>query len=124
MKYLTEYTKADPLEDESNTFGLGYTKHAFDMEAEGRLWRDSLRLVGLSWKSFRLGNCDPTVSSRYLYIYKEEDKQFFVDTKRSYDCCSAVNSPANNDPSEEQEGDGRRGDAYSTPIRRARCFVE
>ena len=57
-------------------------------------------------KSFRLGNCDPTVSSRYLHTYKEEDNQFFVVTKRSYDCYSAANSPTNSDQSEEQERDG------------------
>jgi hypothetical protein len=57
-------------------------------------------------KSFRLDSCDPTVSSRHPHTYKEECNQFFVDTKRSYDCCSAVNSPVNGDPSEEQERDG------------------
>ncbi|KAH7200648.1 hypothetical protein BKA60DRAFT_191470 [Fusarium oxysporum] len=47
-KYLAECAEADPSEDESNAFGSGYAKHAFDPEAEGRLWRDSLRLVGFS----------------------------------------------------------------------------
>lgn len=57
-------------------------------------------------KSFRLYSCDPTVSSRYPHTYKEEGKQFFVDPKRSNNSCSAVNSPANSDPSEEHERDG------------------
>ena len=56
--------------------------------------------------SLRLDNCDPTLSSRYLHTYNEEGHQFVIDTKRSYDSCSAVNSPTNNDPSEEQERDG------------------
>lgn len=46
--YLAECAKADPSEDESNEFGSGYAKHAFDKENEGRLWKDSLRLVGLA----------------------------------------------------------------------------
>lgn len=46
--YLAECAEAPPSPDESSTFGVGYAKHAYDSEAEGRLWRDSLRLVGLS----------------------------------------------------------------------------
>jgi NAD(P)-dependent dehydrogenase (short-subunit alcohol dehydrogenase family) len=46
--YLAECAEADPSEDESNEFGSGYAKHAFDKENEGRLWKDSLRLVGLA----------------------------------------------------------------------------
>ena len=57
-------------------------------------------------KSLQLDNCDPTLSSRYLHTYKEEYHQFVMDTKRSYDSCSAVNSPTNSDLSEEQERDG------------------
>ncbi|RGP58935.1 alcohol dehydrogenase [Fusarium sporotrichioides] len=47
-KYLANCDEMGPSEDESNPFDTGYAKHAFDPEAEGRLWRDSLRLVGLS----------------------------------------------------------------------------
>jgi NAD(P)-dependent dehydrogenase (short-subunit alcohol dehydrogenase family) len=47
-KYLAECAEAGPSEDETDAFGTGYAKHAFDPEAEGRLWRDSLGLVGLA----------------------------------------------------------------------------
>ncbi|KIL93058.1 alcohol dehydrogenase [Fusarium avenaceum] len=46
--YLAECAEAGPSEDESAFYGFGYAKHAFDPEAEGVLWRDSLSLVGLS----------------------------------------------------------------------------
>lgn len=46
--YLAECAEAGPSEDESAFYGFGYAKHAFDPEAEGLLWRDSLSLVGLS----------------------------------------------------------------------------
>ncbi|KAH8748450.1 hypothetical protein F5883DRAFT_582624 [Diaporthe sp. PMI_573] len=46
--YLAECAEAPPSQDESSDFGSGYAKHAYDSDAEGRLWRDSLRLVGLS----------------------------------------------------------------------------
>ncbi|POS74102.1 WW domain-containing oxidoreductase [Diaporthe helianthi] len=46
--YLAECAEAPPSKDESSTFGMGYAKHAYDSDAEGQLWTDSLRLVGLS----------------------------------------------------------------------------
>ncbi|KAF1824723.1 NAD(P)-binding protein [Dissoconium aciculare CBS 342.82] len=46
--YLAECAEAEPSKDEQSQFGSGYAKHAFDQESEGRLWKDSLRLVGLA----------------------------------------------------------------------------
>ncbi|KEY74387.1 hypothetical protein S7711_07293 [Stachybotrys chartarum IBT 7711] len=45
--YLAECAETEPSEDENNPFGSGYAKHAYNPENEGRLWRDSLKLVGL-----------------------------------------------------------------------------
>ncbi|KAK6224572.1 WW domain-containing oxidoreductase [Colletotrichum tabaci] len=47
-KYLAECAEAGPSKDEGNPFGSGYAKHTYDQEKEGRLWRDSLKLVGLA----------------------------------------------------------------------------
>jgi NAD(P)-dependent dehydrogenase (short-subunit alcohol dehydrogenase family) len=47
-KYLAECAEASPSKDESNPFGSGYAKHAFNEENEGRLWKDSLKLTGLA----------------------------------------------------------------------------
>ncbi|KAM0332602.1 hypothetical protein ACHAQA_002886 [Verticillium albo-atrum] len=46
-KYLAECAEAAPSKDETNLFGSGYAKHAFNQENESRLWKDSLKLVGL-----------------------------------------------------------------------------
>ncbi len=44
-KYLAYCAESKPWKDKSDY--SGYAKHAYDQESEGRLWRDSLKLVGL-----------------------------------------------------------------------------
>lgn len=45
-RYLEDCDEAKPAE-EGNPMGGGYAKYAYNEALEGRLWRDSLRLVGL-----------------------------------------------------------------------------
>ncbi|KAL6411027.1 alcohol dehydrogenase [Ilyonectria robusta] len=47
-KYLADCAVAEPAKDGDPPFGPGYAKHAYDPESEGRLWEDSLKLVGTS----------------------------------------------------------------------------
>ncbi|KAH7140235.1 hypothetical protein B0J13DRAFT_676622 [Dactylonectria estremocensis] len=47
-KYLSDCAEAEPIKDGDSPFGSGYAKHAYDPESEGRLWEDSLKLVGAS----------------------------------------------------------------------------
>lgn len=46
-KYLADCDEAKPSESDDFMAG-GYAKHAYNEELEGRLWSDSLRLVGLA----------------------------------------------------------------------------
>ncbi|WYZ44437.1 hypothetical protein EsH8_VII_000873 [Colletotrichum jinshuiense] len=47
-KYLVNCTVAEPYQDGDDKFSaLGYAQHAYDVEKAKRLWRDSLKLVGL-----------------------------------------------------------------------------
>lgn len=47
-KYLSNCTAPDTLADPSDVFaGIGYGAHAYKPEDEARLWRDSLKIVGV-----------------------------------------------------------------------------
>jgi NAD(P)-dependent dehydrogenase (short-subunit alcohol dehydrogenase family) len=46
-RYLENCAEAGPGEDDGNVFGRGYVRHTYDEENETRLWRDSLKIVGL-----------------------------------------------------------------------------
>lgn len=47
-RYLADCAESEPLKDGESPIGPGYAKHAYDPESEGRLWEDSLKLVGMS----------------------------------------------------------------------------
>ena len=47
-KYLEDCEEAQRGEDDSNTFGAGYVSQTFDQKHEERLWKDSLKIVGIS----------------------------------------------------------------------------
>ncbi|RYP51315.1 hypothetical protein DL768_003319 [Monosporascus sp. mg162] len=47
-KFLKDVAEAEPADESGGRFFKGYAKHAFDPESEGRLWSDSLKLVGLA----------------------------------------------------------------------------
>jgi hypothetical protein len=46
-KYLEDVREAERGEDDGQTFGVGWVKQTYNAEEEDRLWRDSLRIVGL-----------------------------------------------------------------------------
>ncbi|KAF5231322.1 hypothetical protein FANTH_13451 [Fusarium anthophilum] len=46
-RYLVDCVEADTPADETNIFSSGYARHTYKPEDEGRLWADSLALVGL-----------------------------------------------------------------------------
>lgn len=46
-KYLEDVREAEPGQDDGQTFGVGWVKQTYNPEEEDRLWRDSLRIVGL-----------------------------------------------------------------------------
>jgi len=46
-KYLEDCEEAKRGKDDNDTFGVGYVRQTYDQESEGRLWRDSLELVGI-----------------------------------------------------------------------------
>ena len=46
-KYLEECAESKPVEEDWNVLGPGYVPHAYDEEKEGRLWKDSCRMVGV-----------------------------------------------------------------------------
>lgn len=46
-KYLEECEEAKPGPDDGDFFGLGWVKQTYDEQSEARLWRDSLKLVGV-----------------------------------------------------------------------------
>jgi NAD(P)-dependent dehydrogenase (short-subunit alcohol dehydrogenase family) len=47
-KYLQDCKEAERGEDDGNAFGVGFVKQTYDPETEARLWKDSLKLVGIS----------------------------------------------------------------------------
>lgn len=47
-KYLEDCEEARRGEDDNNTFGVGYVSQTFDQKHEERLWKDSLKIVGIS----------------------------------------------------------------------------
>lgn len=47
-RYLAEYEDAPEGEDDHSAEGVGFVPHTYDEEKEGRLWRDSLKMVGLA----------------------------------------------------------------------------
>ena len=46
-KYLEDTKEADRGEDDGQVFGVGWVKQTYDPEEEDRVWKDSLKLVGL-----------------------------------------------------------------------------
>ena len=47
-KYLEDCEEAQRGKDDNNTFGVGYVSQTYDQKSEDRLWRDSLKIVGIS----------------------------------------------------------------------------
>ncbi|KAK7420805.1 hypothetical protein QQX98_002609 [Neonectria punicea] len=47
-KYLDNYAETKLSKNETRQFATGHAKHAYDAEKAGRLWEDSLKLVGLA----------------------------------------------------------------------------
>ncbi len=47
-KYLANCAVAEPSVDDSMLVPTGYAAHAYDEEKEARLWKDSLKIVGLA----------------------------------------------------------------------------
>lgn len=45
-KYLEDCEEAKRGVDDSDMFGIGYVRQTYDAETEGRLWEDSLQIVG------------------------------------------------------------------------------
>ncbi|AEO58355.1 hypothetical protein MYCTH_2305625 [Thermothelomyces thermophilus ATCC 42464] len=46
-RYLEDVAEAERGQDDGQTFGVGWVKQTYDPAEEDRLWKDSLRLVGL-----------------------------------------------------------------------------
>lgn len=46
-RYLEDCQEAERGEDDGQTFGVGWVKQTYSPEDESRLWKDSLKLVGL-----------------------------------------------------------------------------
>ncbi|KAL2127947.1 hypothetical protein VTI74DRAFT_9937 [Chaetomium olivicolor] len=46
-KYLEDVGEAERGEDDGQVFGVGWVKQTYNPEEEDRLWRDSLKIVGL-----------------------------------------------------------------------------
>ncbi|KAL6713897.1 hypothetical protein ACLMJK_008391 [Lecanora helva] len=46
--YLEDCDVARPVAKDDESMSQGFAEHAFDKEKEGRLWEDSLRMVGMS----------------------------------------------------------------------------
>ena len=47
-KYLEDCEEAQRGDDDNDTFGVGYVSHTYDPKEEERLWKDSLKIVGIS----------------------------------------------------------------------------
>ncbi|KAJ5628468.1 short-chain dehydrogenase/reductase-like protein [Penicillium lividum] len=50
-KYLEDCEEAKRGLDDNDTFGVGYVRQTYDLENEKRLWKDSLRLVGMGYET-------------------------------------------------------------------------
>jgi NAD(P)-dependent dehydrogenase (short-subunit alcohol dehydrogenase family) len=46
-KYLEDCEEAKRGKDDNDTFGVGYVRQTYDPENERRLWKDSLKIVGI-----------------------------------------------------------------------------
>ncbi|KIM97047.1 hypothetical protein OIDMADRAFT_44476 [Oidiodendron maius Zn] len=46
-KYLEDCDEAKRGEDDNDVFGVGYVRQTYDRKNEGRLWKDSLKIVGM-----------------------------------------------------------------------------
>ncbi|KAF7522454.1 hypothetical protein PCG10_007369 [Penicillium crustosum] len=46
-RYLEDCKEADRGQDDGQVFGAGWVKQTYNLEEEDRLWRDSLKIVGL-----------------------------------------------------------------------------
>jgi hypothetical protein len=46
-RYLAECEEAPKGDDHRSLEGVGFVPHTYDEEKEGRLWRDSLEMVGM-----------------------------------------------------------------------------
>lgn len=47
-KYLEDCEEAKRGEDDNEVFGVGYVRQTYDPEDEERLWKDSLKIVGIN----------------------------------------------------------------------------
>jgi NAD(P)-dependent dehydrogenase (short-subunit alcohol dehydrogenase family) len=47
-KYLEDCEEAKRGPDDNNVFGVGWVRQTYNPETEGRLWRDSLKVLGMS----------------------------------------------------------------------------
>lgn len=47
-KYLEDCEEAQRGEDDGSNFSVGWVKQTYDPESEARLWKDSLKIVGVS----------------------------------------------------------------------------
>lgn len=47
-KYLEMCEESQRGEDDGNVFGVGYVSQTYDSKSEARLWKDSLKIVGIS----------------------------------------------------------------------------
>ncbi len=47
-RYLEDCEEAKRGKDDNDTFGVGYVSQTYDPKNEARLWKDSLRIVGIS----------------------------------------------------------------------------
>jgi len=50
-RYLQDCEESTRGEDDGQAFGDGYVRHTYNREEEARLWRDSLKLVGIADES-------------------------------------------------------------------------
>lgn len=47
-KYLEDCDEASRGEDDNKAFGVGYVRQTYDQKSEERLWKDSLKIVGIN----------------------------------------------------------------------------
>lgn len=47
-RYLEDCEEAKRGEDDNDTFGIGYVSQTYDPVSEARLWRDTLKMVGMN----------------------------------------------------------------------------
>jgi NAD(P)-dependent dehydrogenase (short-subunit alcohol dehydrogenase family) len=46
-RYLEDCEEARRAEDDNEAFGVGYVRQTYNPETEARLWKDSLKIVGI-----------------------------------------------------------------------------